>query len=169
MRETATTMTAFAVYVGMGDGRSVPKLLGLMHERMSDLGLDRVPSRRTLDRWSSALHWQERIEEIDREAEARVREQLVTDRSEVLKRHGKLGLVLQERGLKVLRERETGEWSVRDALHAVDRGSAMEADALGVRAGKDGDDVLQQVVRKLEGLTDDDLRRLARADDRGED
>lgn len=162
-------MSAFAIYVELGDGRSIPKLHGVLQDRQADLKLERVPSRRTLFRWSSALHWQERIEEIDREAEARVREQLVTDRSEVLKRHGKLGLVLQERGLKVLREREIEHWSVRDALHAVDRGSAMEADALGVRAGKDGDDVLQQVVRKLEGLTDDDLRRLARADDRGED
>ena len=131
-----------------------------MTARSSELGLATVPGLRTLFRWSSALHWQDRIEEIEREATARVREQLAEQQTGVYERRRKLGLSLQQQGLQVLRSREFKHWSVGDALRAVERGSAMEAEAAGLGNSGDDDSPLARIARNLEEMTDDDLERL---------
>ena len=160
VRESQTALAGFVLYYQLGDGRSIRRLHAELTARSGELGLASVPGRRTLFRWSSAHHWQERIEEIEQEAKKRVREELAEQQTGVYDRRAKLGLSLQQQGLQVLRAREFRDWSVSDALRAVERGSAMEAEAAGLGSGGDDDSPLARIARNLEEMTDEDLERL---------
>ena len=171
MRETSRHLTAFAVYVQLGPRRSHQRLHAELTRRRRELGFDRVPSVRTLERWSSELHWQERLDAIEREAAEKVDRALADEQVEALARRRKLGLSLQQQGLEVLRDRSFADWSVRDALRSVERGSAMEIESIGAGPGdRSSDELLRRVTRRLEGFTDEELKRLARdASDSGPD
>lgn len=170
MRETSRHLAAFAVYVQLGPRRSHQRLHAELTWRRRELGFDRVPSMRTLERWSSALNWQERLDDLEREASRHLERALADEQVEALERRRKLGLSLQQQGLQVLHDRSAREWSVRDALRAVERGSGMEIDSLGTTVGGgSSDELLRRVTQRLEELTDEELERLARgASDGGE-
>lgn len=162
MRESQTALAAFVLYFQLGDKRSIRRLHAELTARSGELGLASVPGMRTLFRWSSSLHWQERIEEVEREATKRVREELADQQTGVYERHLKLGLSLQQQGLQVLRARDPEAWSVSDALRAIERGSAMETQATGLGTNSEDGSPLARIARNLEEMTDDDLKRLAR-------
>lgn len=163
MRENSRHLTAFAVYVQLGAGRSQKRLRAALGERQDEIGWERIPSIRTLARWSSEFHWQERVDDLERAAGRNLERALADERTDALDRRRKLGLSLQQQGLEVLRERTYPEWSVRDALRAVEHGSAMEIEAIGAAPGDRGnDELLRRMTRRLEELTDDELKRLGR-------
>ena len=171
MRETSLALFAFAVYVQLGPRRSLGRLRGELKRRQRELALDRVPGERTLARWSSEFHWQERLGELEHEAAQQLNQALAAEQAEALERRRKLGLSLQQQGLQVLRARSEEDWSVRDALRAVEKGSAMETESLGANVGNpDSDDLLRRVTQRLDVLTDEQLERLAgTGPDGGED
>ena len=165
MRETSRHLTAFAVYVQLGPRKSHERLHAELVRRWRELGFDRVPSVRTLERWSSSLHWQERLDDLEREAGRNLERALGDEQVEALERRRKLGLSLQQQGLEVLRDRSYRDWSVRDALRAVERGSGMEIESIGAAPGdRNSDELLRRVTQRLEEFTDEELERLARDD-----
>lgn len=63
MTESVRARRAFEDYWNMGSGRSLAKLAALYRERRVSAGEARVPTTRveTLEHWSRAFNWQERL------------------------------------------------------------------------------------------------------------
>ena len=97
MRETTKHRKAFDQYFRLGSRRSLEQLYLLLRQTPGLIGLERGPGRSTLDAWSSALHWQDRILDLERLA----REQDEADQIKAIRdmndRHIKEGMGLQQR------------------------------------------------------------------------
>ena len=68
MKENTRQRMAFDLYVLLGAKRSIEALHRQLLADPSAMGLKRAPSRRTLDVWSSAFHWQDRLLDLERTA-----------------------------------------------------------------------------------------------------
>lgn len=150
---------AFTVYLGLGPGRSLAELAAVLRADPSRAGLRRAPSLRTLEDWSARCRWQERIAQIDRQArEEAEREHLgwVKQHQERLRQEG---LLLQQRGIEWLRNKQTDEVTAHEAIRAIDTGFKLEALALGEatqRIAVEDDD------ERLRRLSDEELELLIR-------
>ena len=99
MAEQTRHRLAFDHYVRLGAGRSLEALHAALCDDPSLIGLRKAPTRGTIDAWSSRFHWQDRLQDLERQA--RVcddDEALVASLKEMNARHGKEGVALQQAG-----------------------------------------------------------------------
>ena len=160
MRENSRHLAAFAIYFQLGPGRSQKRLHAALSERRDELGWEgRVPSIRTLERWSSDLHWQDRIDRVERESAQNQALALVDERGEALKRRRKTGLALLQTGLEAVRYRSPRDWPITAALRAIELGTALEVESIGAAASDGASEELRELTRRLDGYTDEELER----------
>ena len=81
MKESTRQRIAFDLYWQLGPRRSLELLHQELKARAQDLGYQRTPSLASLKRWSTSLHWQDRIADLETETrelehQRRVEEQL---------------------------------------------------------------------------------------------
>jgi hypothetical protein len=150
---------AFAVYLSLGPDRSLAALAAVLRADPSRAGLRRAPSLSTLEDWSVRYRWQERIAEVDRQA----REEAEREHLEWVKQHRERlrqeGLLLQQRGIEWLKNKQTDEVTAHEAIRAIDTGFKLEALALGEatqRIAVEDDD------ERLQRLSDEELELLIR-------
>jgi hypothetical protein len=150
---------AFAVYLGLGPDRSLVELAAVLRADPSRAGLRRAPSLRTLEDWSARYRWQERIAQIDRQA----REEAEREHLEWVKQHRERlrqeGLLLQQRGIEWLRNKQTDEVTAHEAIRAIDTGFKLEALALGEATQRI---VVEDDDERLQRLSDEELELLIR-------
>jgi hypothetical protein len=150
---------AFVVYLGLGPDRSLAELAAVLRSDPGRAGLKRAPSLRTLEGWSVRYRWQDRIADIDR----RAREDAERQHMEWVQQHRERlrqeGLLLQQRGVEWLKNKEAGHVKAHEAIRAIDIGFKLEALALGEatqRIAVEDDD------ERLQRLTDEELELLIR-------
>lgn len=150
---------AFAAYLGLGPGRSLAELAAVLRTDPSRAGVRRPPSLRTLEDWSVRYRWQERIAGIDRQA----REEAEREHLEWVKQHRERlrqeGLLLQQRGIEWLKNKQTDEVSAHEAIRAIDTGFKLEALALGEATQRI---VVEEDDERLQRLSDEELEFLIR-------
>jgi len=159
MSASSRQQRAFAVYLSLGPDRSLAALAAVLRTDPSRAGLRRTPSLRRLEDWSARYRWQERIAEIDRQArEEAEREHLdwVRQHRERLRQEG---LLLQQRGIEWLKNKQTDEVTAHEAIRAVDTGFKLEALALGEATQRI---VVEDDDERLQRLSDEDLELLIR-------
>src|SRR3970040_562083 len=98
MKEKTRHRVAFDLYMRMGAGRSLEALHEALQADPSSIGLLRAPSRGTLESWSSALHWQDRLLDLERRAAEWDREELLKALREMNDRHATERLAVQRKG-----------------------------------------------------------------------
>ena len=167
MKEDTKRRKAFDLYVHLGPGRSLEQLYRRLQEQPELLGLSRGPSRSTLDVWSSALHWQARLQDLEREARLQDQEAQVLALRDMDERHIKEALALQQKGIERLNQMKPGEFPPSDAIRAVTEG--MKAERL-VR-GQPTEHIKQEGTTlhghlDLSGFSYEELRRIAESTDR---
>ena len=153
MRESKKSRQAFDRYVRMGDGRSLVRLRELLVADGVSVGL------RTLESWSTRLHWQPRIAEIEREAAAADVRELTEAVREMNERQAKEGLLLQQKGAARLSSMDLAEMDADAAIRALTEGARLERLARG--AATDRSDLNHgSGDHRLEQINDDQLDRL---------
>jgi hypothetical protein len=150
---------AFAAYLGLGPGRSLAELAAVLRTDPSRAGLRRAPSVRTLEDWSVRFQWQGRIAGIDRQA----REEAEREHLEWVKQHRERlrqeGLLLQQRGIEWLKNKQTDEVTAHEAIRAIDTGFKLEALALGEATQRIA---VENEDERLEQLSDEELELIIR-------
>ena len=68
MTERTRHRRAFDLYVRLGGRRSLDGLHSALREDPGQIGLDRAPTRRAIEAWSAAFHWQERVRDLEGQA-----------------------------------------------------------------------------------------------------
>lgn len=169
MRETSKQRKAFDLYVRMGPQRSLQELHRELQKQPDLIGLSKSPSRSTLDAWSSGLHWQARLQDLEREARRRDEADQIKVLHEMNERHIKEGLALQQKGIERLNQMDLQEFPPSDAIRAVIEGIKLER----LVRGEPTEHVRQEGTAiyghiDLSGFSNEELRRLAELADRGE-
>ena len=167
MKEDNKRRKAFDLYVHLGPGRSLERLYRRLQEQPDLIGLSRGPSRSTLDIWSSALHWQARLQDLEREARLRDQEAQIQALREMNDRHIKEGLTLQQKGIERLSQMSPNELPPSDAIRAVMEGMKLERLARGEateHVKQEGTTLHGHV--ELSGFSYEQLRRIAESTDR---
>jgi len=161
MKETTRHRLALDLYVRMGAGRSLEALRRALQEDPSKIGLSRAPSRSTLETWSSAFHWQERLLDLERQAAERDREELLKALQEMNERHAKEGLALQQKGVEGLKSLSPEKLSASEVVRAINEGAHLER-----RARGEPTELITQTGELFHGhidlgnFTNEELRRL---------
>ena len=162
MKETTRHRLAFDQYVRLGADRSLEALHEALKDDPSLIGLKRAPSRSTLESWSSAFHWQDRLLDLERQATEQDREQQLRTLQEMAERHAKEGLALQQKGVERLQSLRPEELTPSDAVRALIEGVRLERLARG--------EPTEHIAEKggmihghidLRRFTNEELRRLA--------
>ncbi len=150
---------AFGLYLALGPERSLSRLAAALRADPGRAGLQRAPSLRTLEGWSARCRWQERIADVDR----RTREEAERQHMEWVQQHRERlrqeGLLLQQRGVEWLKNKEADHVKAHEAIRAIDVGFKLEALALGEatqRIAVEDDD------ERLQKLSDEELELLIR-------
>ncbi len=167
MKEMTRHRLAFDLYVRMGADRSLEALHEALMDDPSLIGLRRAPSRSTLEAWSSAFHWQDRLLDLERQATEHDREQQLRTLQEMAERHAREGLALQQKGVERLQSLPAEQLSPADAVRALIEGVRLERLARGEPTElirQKGEDSHGQV--DLGNFTNEELRRLAELGDR---
>ena len=167
MKEMTRHRLAFDLYVRIGSDRSLEALLEAIRDDPSLIGMKRAPSRSTLESWSSALHWQDRLLDLERLATEQDRHQQLRALQEMSERHAKEGLALQQKGVERLQSLRPEELTPSDAVRALIEGVRLERLARG--------EPTDRITHRGEGshgpidlrrFTNEELRRLAELADR---
>jgi uncharacterized protein YoaH (UPF0181 family) len=167
VRESTRHRLAFDLYVKLGPGRSLEGLRWALQENPSRIGLRRVPSLSTLEAWSSILHWQDRLMDLEREALERDREEQIRALRDMSERHAREGLALQQKGVERLQQLSPSDINANEAIRAVIEGVRLERLARG-----EPTEHVRQEGGMLHGHIDlgsfsnEELRRLAELADR---
>lgn len=152
MAASSRADVAFDAYLELGPERSLTRLREVLANR-----LRRPPSLRTLEGWSSLYDWQERIRDLERQAREQAEAERIEWISEYRRRLRDEGLVLQQRGLEWLRDKQNDDVSAHEAIRAIETGFRLEALALGEATEhilvEDRDD-------RIEKLNDEELQQL---------
>jgi hypothetical protein len=159
MSASSRQQRAFAVYLALGPDRSLAALAAALRADPGRAGLRRGPALSTIEDWSVKYRWQERIAEVDRQArEEADREHLswVRQHRERLRQEG---LLLQQRGIEWLKNKQTDEVTAHEAIRAVDTGFKLEALALGEATQRI---VVEDDDERLQRLSDEELELLIR-------
>ncbi len=160
MKETTRHRLAFDLYMRLGADRSLEALHEALLDDPSPIGLSRAPSRSTLDAWSSAFHWQDRVLDLERRAAEQGQEEHVKALREMSERHAKEGLALQQKAVDRLRTLPPEDLSASDAIRALIEGVRLELLARGEpteRVAQKGE-ILHGHV-DLRNFTNEELRR----------
>ena len=167
MKEMTRHRLAFDLYVRLGSDRSLEALLEAIRDDPSLIGLKRTLSRSTLEAWSSACHWQDRLLDLERQATEQDREQQLRDLLEMNERHAREGLALQQKGVERLQSLPAEQLSPSDAVRALIEGVRLERLARGEptdRITHRGEESHGPI--DLRRFTNEELRRLAELADR---
>ena len=162
MKEMTRHRLTFDLYVRLGADRSLEALHDALEDDPSLVGLKRAPSRSTLEAWSSAFHWQDRLLDLERQATEQDRDQQLRALREMAERHAKEGLALQQKGVERLQSLRPEELSPSDAVRALIEGVRLERLARGeptdriIQKGEDSHGAID-----LRRFTNEELRRLA--------
>ncbi len=162
MKEKTRHRLAFDLYVRLGAGRNLEALQEAIQDDASLIGLKRAPSRSTLETWSSAFHWQDRLLDLERQAAEQDQEQQLKALQEMNERHAKEGLALQQKGIERLQALPADELSAGEAVRAVTEGIRMERLGRGEpteRVAQKGEMLYGHI--DLRNFTHEELRRLA--------
>jgi uncharacterized protein YoaH (UPF0181 family) len=170
MNEETRHRLAFDLYVKLGASRSLEALQAALVDDPSLIQRGRAPTRSTIESWSSAFRWQDRLRDLEREAVAQDHEELVQLLRQMNARHGKEGLALQQKGIERLNTLTPTDMSAADAIRAVSEGVRLERLAHNVPT----DHVLQEGVMlnghvELRSFSNEELRRLAELAERHAD
>jgi hypothetical protein len=117
----------FEAYLAMGPERSLAKLADAIRKDPASYGFTAPPSRRTLEYWSRNYIWQRRIFDVDGRAREEAQKQYLQWAKEHRERLHESGLLLQDRGLAWLRERNDDGMKVSDAIAAIYTGLKLDA------------------------------------------
>ena len=131
MREDTRHRLAFGAYVEQGSERSLERLRDHIRGDPAAFGLKRAPSSRTLHRWSSAFHWQDRLADLEREARIRDAEAQIQALREMNERHTREGLALQQKAVEYLQTVHPERLSPGEAIRALVEGVRLERLARG--------------------------------------
>ncbi len=152
MRETTRHRRAFDRYWRLGAGRTLERL----HAALEAEG--KAPALRTLEEWSRQLHWQNRIDDFERGARDAEDEARVAAIREMEERQAREALLLQQKGTEWIAPLGEGDASPEAGIRAIVEGARLERLARGevterteTQGGADP---------RLEGFSDDELRRL---------
>jgi hypothetical protein len=160
MAASARQERAFDLYLKLGPDRSLAELARSLRADPGRAGLNRAPTLRTLENWSTQYGWQKRVAEVAR----REREEAEKQHLEWIKQHRERlrqeGLLLQQRGIGWLKEKETAEVSASEAIRAIDTGFKLEALSLGEATQRIAID--EEDDDRLRRLSDEDLDLLIR-------
>lgn len=162
MKEQTRQRLAFDLYVRMGPSRSLEALHEALQADPSLIGLARPPGRSTLESWSSAFHWQDRLLDLERQAAERDREEQLKALREMNERHAREGLALQQKAVDRLRGLAPAEISAAEAVRALVEGVRLERLARGEpteHIREEGEVVYGHV--DLKNFSNEELRRLA--------
>ncbi len=145
----------------MGAERSLDGLARDLRDDPSMVGLRRAPSRSTLERWSSAFHWQDRLVDVERAARQRDRDDQIKALHDMNERHKKEGLALQQKALERIAGLPAHEMTPGDAIRGLIEGVRLER----LGAGAPTEHVRQEGDstdgRDLRRFSTEELRRLA--------
>lgn len=167
MKEHAHHRRAFDHYLRMGADRSIHAVHRAFQEDPSRIGLRHGPSRSTLERWSSAFHWQDRLVDLERAAHERDRRAHVEALHDMNERHKKEGLALQQKALERIAAMPADGLKPGDAIRALIEGVRLERLAAGApteRIEQQGGEVIDG--RDLRRFSIEELRVLAEAAER---
>lgn len=158
MLEQTRHRIAFNVYWALGPARSIEAL----HQRLAadgaDLGFARLPDLRTLYRWSSALHWQARLAELEREARDRDRDAQLAAIEEMNARQAREALLLQQKVVEGLQNRSAEAFTADGLVRAL--WTAIRVERLARGEPTERSETMQGGDRRLERLSDDELEQL---------
>ena len=167
MKEKTRHRLVLDLYVRLGPGRSLEALHEALQDDPSRIGLRRAPSLSTLEAWSSAFHWQDRLLDLEREARERDRGAQVEALQKMNERHAREGLALQQKGVERLQELPTSKLAPGDAIRAVIEGVRLERLARGEPTEhiREEGGMLHGHI-DLRKFSNEELRRLAKLADR---
>jgi uncharacterized protein YoaH (UPF0181 family) len=131
MRENTRHRLAFNLYVSLGSGRSIELLKATIASEPSAYGFRRSPGLRSLYRWSTKLHWQDRLVDLEREARRQDAELLLQQLKEMNERQAKEGLILQQKAVTRIQGLRDNEMTTADAIRALAEGARLERLARG--------------------------------------
>ncbi len=152
MPETAKHRRAFDIYWRLGPERSVERL----HAELSEAGA--APTLRTLYEWSSRYHWQDRLLELEREAQRAEDEARVAALREMQDRQTKEGLLLQQKGAEWLSTMDDKRVTADAATRAITEGARLERLARGEVTERKGiKHEGEEATERLAALTDEEL------------
>ena len=162
MKEKTRHRLAFDLYFHLGANRSLEALHDVLQEDPSRIGLKQPPSRSTLEAWSSAFRWQDRLLDLERQAVAQDREDQLKVLRDMNERHAREGLALQQKGIERLGTLPPEQLSASDAVRAVIEGVRLERLARGEpteHVRQEGEMLHGHI--DLRSFTNEELRRLA--------
>jgi hypothetical protein len=154
MRETTKHRKAFAAYLDLGARRTIERLRIVLASEGTSVTV------RTLYEWSRKLHWQRRIDDIERDARRVETEEQIEAIREMRERQSKEALLLQQKGAEWIAGVEEGKASPEAAIRAIVEGAKLERLARGEATER-----IEQhntVASKLQELSDEELERLIR-------
>ncbi len=160
MRESTRHRLAFDAYVDQGAQRSLEALQRLIAADPAAFGFKRAPSQRTVHRWSTALHWQDRLADLEREARQRDAEAQLQGLMEMNRRHAQEGMALQQKGIARLQAVAEDDLTPGEAIRAVTEGVRLER--LGRGEVTDRSEIQERADHDLAGFSLAELRALAR-------
>ncbi len=154
MAETTRHREAFELYWRLGADRSIERLRAELRAR------GRVPTLRTLYTWSSQYHWQDRIAQLERDAKRAEDDARVQAVRDMIDRHAKEALLLQQKGAEWIAAIDVGGATADAAIRAIVEGTRMERLARGEPTERQEVQGGLQVNARLVELTDAELDRL---------
>ena len=158
MLRTSRAELAFTVYLELGAQRSLQRLHADLRADPGAYGFKRAPSLRTLETWSARDHWQNRIADLERQAQLQEEQDHVERIKAYRERLRSEGLLLQQKGLAWLSDKEVDDVRASDAIRAIAEGFRLEAMGIGEATDRVAIDVEHADV--FDRLSDDELQRL---------
>lgn len=158
MRETTRHRIAFNIYWALGPGRSIEALRGELTARGAEYGFRRPPDVRTLYRWSSALRWQQRLDQLEADARGRDRDAHVQAIAEMNERQAREALLLQQKAIEGLQGRSPEAFTPDGLVRAL--WTAVKVERLARGEPTERSETSTAGDPRLERLSDDDLERL---------
>jgi hypothetical protein len=160
--ESAKAYAAFCIYRDLGPRRSLDEASRRYHGD-SGQGAQPAPSRRpprasgTIRRWAQRCNWLVRAKEWDREAERIKQTEQHAAIQEMIERHAKESMMLQNKAIERLRQLRPEELKSRDILAYLIEAARLERLARG-EPTEHG--IEEQVFDDVEELTDEELARI---------
>lgn len=106
----------------------------------------RIPTMELISDWRHDMNWDLRADDLDSRAMEKVDNELVRQKSAMLKRQAEMGRKMADKGMKSLEENEIK--SSMAAIVAVVRGAELERNSLG----------MSELLEKLAKMSDADVR-----------
>ncbi len=161
MKEQTRHRLAFDLYVRLGARRSLEALGRALGDDPSLIALRRAPGASTIERWSSAFHWMDRLADLERKARVRDEESQLKELREMNERHRKEALALQQKSLARIAGLGADDMNAADAIRGLIEGVRLERLATGAPTEHVRKETELHGHLDLRGFSVEELRRLA--------